>query len=171
ARAASPPRRASDLLRGHFPATAQLARFGDDAFAALLSDVTAQQCEQQLKDLLHKVEGHLFEIAGRTVQTTLSIGVAALDEQTAKARDVIDRAHRCAEDIADGNGLNIYNPADELAAAASRGDVLVMLQQALEQNSFLLLFQLIISLRGDSQEHYEVLLRPVVPQGVEVPPV
>ncbi|WP_312921660.1 EAL domain-containing response regulator [Stutzerimonas nitrititolerans] len=160
----------ANLLRGHFPATAQLARFGDDAFAALLSDVTAQQCEQQLKDLLHKVEGHLFEIAGRTVQTTLSIGVAALDEQTAKARDVIDRAHRCAEDIADGNGLNIYNPADELAAAASRGDVLAMLQQALEQNSFRLLFQPIISLRGDSQEHYEVLLRLVDPQGVEVPP-
>ncbi|MFV0454694.1 MAG: EAL domain-containing protein [Pseudomonas sp.] len=160
----------ANLLRGHFPATAQLARFGDDAFAALLSDVTAQQCEQQLNELLHKVEGHLFEIAGRTVQTTLSIGVAALDEQTAKARDVIDRAHRCAEDIADGNGLNIYNPADELAAAASRGDVLAMLQQALEQNSFRLLFQPIISLRGDSQEHYEVLLRLVDPQGVEVPP-
>ena len=160
----------ANLLRGHFPASAQLARFGDDAFAALMSDVTAPQCEQQLNELLRKVEGHLFEISGRTVQTTLSIGVAALDEQTAKARDVIDRAHRCAEDIAEGNGLNIYNPANELAAAASRGDVLAMLQQALEQNSFRLLFQPIISLRGDSQEHYEVLLRLVDTQGVEVPP-
>lgn len=158
------------LLRGHFPASAQLARFGDDAFAALLIDVNAQQCEKPLADLLHKVEGHLFEIAGRTVQTTLSIGVATLDEQTAKARNVIDRAHRCADELTDGNGLKIYNPADELAAAASRGDVLAMLQQALEQNSFRLLFQPIISLRGDSQEHYEVLLRLVDAQGVEVPP-
>lgn len=158
------------LLRGHFPANAQLARFGDDAFAALLVDVNAQQCEKPLADLLHKVEGHLFEIAGRTVQTTLSIGVATLDEQTAKARNVIDRAHRCAEELTDGNGLKVYNPADELAAAASRGDVLAMLQQALEQNSFRLLFQPIISLRGDSQEHYEVLLRLVDGQGEEVPP-
>lgn len=160
----------ANLLRGHFPASAQLARFGDDAFAALLVDVNAQQCEKPLADLLHKVEGHLFEIAGRTVQTTLSIGVATLDEQTAKARNVIDRAHRCAEELTDGNGLKIYNPADELAAAASRGDVLAMLQQALEQNSFRLLFQPIISLRGDSQEHYEVLLRLVDGQGEEVPP-
>jgi len=160
----------ANLLRGHFPETTQLARFGDDAFAALLTGMTSQQCQQPLTELLRKVEGHLFEIAGRTVQTTLSIGVATLDEQTAKARDVIDRAHRCAEDIADGNGLNIYDPADELAAAASRGDVLAMLQQALEQNSFRLLFQPIISLRGDSQEHYEVLLRLVDSQGTEVPP-
>ena len=160
----------ANQLRAHFPEPAQLARFGDDAFAALLPERTAQQCESLLDDLLHKVEGHLFEIAGRTVQTTLSIGAASLDEQTATARNIIDRAHRCAEELTNGNALRIYNPADELAAAASRGDILAMLQQALDKNSFRLLFQPIISLRGDTHEHYEVLLRLLDPQGAEVPP-
>ncbi len=160
----------AQLLRAQFKETAELARFGDDAFAVLAPETTPQQLEQPLTRLLRKVEGHLFDIGGRTVQTSLSIGAAALDEQTAKARDVIDRAHRCAEELTDGNALNIYNPADELAAAASRGNVLAMLQQALEKNSFRLLFQPIISLRGDSHEHYEVLLRLLDPQGVEVPP-
>lgn len=45
-----------------------------------------------------------------------------------------------------------------------------MVQQALENNSFRLLFQPIISLRGDAHEHYEVLLRLLNPQGEEVPP-
>lgn len=160
----------SQLLRDHFTDQAQLARFGDDAFAVLMPEAKIQQLEQPLTELLRKVEGHLFDIGGRTVQTSLSIGAATLDERTAKARDVIDRAHRCAEELADGNALRIYNPADELAAAANRGNVLAMLQQALEKNSFRLLFQPIISLRGDSHEHYEVLLRLVDPQGVEVPP-
>jgi len=160
----------AQLLRGQFQDQAQLARFGDDAFAVLMPEITPQQFEQPLTELLRKVEGHLFDIGGRTVQTSLSIGAAALDEQTAKARDVIDRAHRCAEELVDGNALRTYNPADELAAAASRGNVLAMLQQALEKNSFRLLFQPIISLRGDSHEHYEVLLRLLDPQGVEVPP-
>jgi len=160
----------AQLLRGQFPDSAELARFGDDAFAVLMPNAAPQQLQQPLTELLRKVEGHLFEVSGRTVQTSLSIGVAALDEKTAKARDVIDRAHRCAEELTDGNGLRIYNPADELAAAASRGNVLAMLQQALEKNSFRLLFQPIISLRGDSHEHYEVLLRLLDPQGVEVPP-
>ncbi|MCJ0971859.1 EAL domain-containing protein [Pseudomonas sp. PS1] len=160
----------AQILRAHFADKAQLARFGDDAFAVLVTDATPAQLEQSLTALLRKVESHLFEIDGRTIQATLSIGVAALDEQTAKARDVIDRAHRCAEELSDGNALNIYNPADELAAAANRGEVIAMVQQALEQNSFRLLFQPVISLRGDSHEHYEVLLRLLDPQGVEVPP-
>lgn len=158
------------LLREQFPQKAELARFGDDAFAVLMTEATPQQLQQPLTELLRKVEGHLFDISGRTVQTSLSIGVAALDEQTAKARDVIDRAHRCAEELSDGNALRVFDPADELAAAASRGNILAMLQQALERNSFRLLFQPIISLRGDSHEHYEVLLRLLDPQGVEVPP-
>ncbi len=160
----------ANLLRGEFKEGAELARFGDDAFAVLMAGALPAQLEPPLKAMLRQVEGHLFDVGGRTVQTSLSIGVAALDEQTAKARDVIDRAHRCAEELTDGNGLRIYDPADELAAAASRGNVLAMLQQALERNSFRLLFQPIISLRGDSHEHYEVLLRLLDPQGAEVPP-
>ena len=160
----------AQLLRGQFPQNAELARFGDDAFAVLMDEATPKQLEQPLTELLQKVEGHLFDVGGRTVQTSLSIGVAALDEQTAKARDVVDRAHRCAEELTDGNALRIYDPARELAAAASRGNVLAMLQQALEKNSFRLLFQPIISLRGDSHEHYEVLLRLLDPEGAEVPP-
>ncbi|MCQ2028324.1 EAL domain-containing protein [Stutzerimonas zhaodongensis] len=160
----------AQLLRERFHDKAELARFGDDAFAVLMAEATPMQLEQPLTELLRKVEGHLFDVGGRTVQTSLSIGVAALDEQTAKARDVIDRAHRCAEELTDGNALRVYDPAHELAAAASRGNVLAMLQQALEKNSFRLLFQPIISLRGDSHEHYEVLLRLLDAEGAEVPP-
>ncbi len=158
------------LLRGHFPGEAQLARFADDVFTVLQPGVIPQQAEPELRKLLTKVEGQLLDVGGRTVQTTLSIGVAGLDEKTAKAQDAIERAHRCADELSDGNALKLYNPADELAAAANRGDIVAMLKQALESNSFRLLFQPIISLRGDSFEHYEVLLRLLDPQGVEVPP-
>lgn len=160
----------AELLRAQFQNNAQLSRFGDDAFAVLMANVTPQQLAQPLTELLKQVEGHLFDIGGRTVQAQLCIGVAALDEKTAQAGDVIDRAHRCAEEQTDSAAVNIYSPANELAAAASRGSIIAMLQQALEKNSFRLLFQPIISLRGDSHEHYEALLRLLDPQGVEVPP-
>ena len=160
----------SGLLRAHFPVEAQLARFGDDLFAALLPGKTPEQCTATLNELLKKVEGHLFDISGRTAQTTLSIGVAGLSEKTTKAQEVIERAHRCADELSDGNAIKVFNPAEELAAAANRGNLLAMVQQALEHNSFRLLFQPIISLRGDANEHYEVLLRLLSPQGEEVPP-
>lgn len=161
-----------NLLRGQFPQDAQLARFSDDVFAVLLPGQAPDQTKPLLSNLLKKIEGHLFDIHGRTAQVTLSIGVAGLDEKTTRAQDVIERAHRGADEIAQkgGNGLKLYDPADELAAAANRGDTLAIIRQALEQNSFRLLFQPIISLRGDTHEHYEVLLRLLNPQGQEVPP-
>ena len=160
----------ANLLRAHFAEDAQLARFGDDVFTVLQAGKTPEQCEAVLGHLLKKVEGHLFDIGGRTAQTSLSIGVAGLNEKTAKAQEVVNRAQRCADELRDGNALKLFDPADELAAAANRGNIVAMLQQALEHNSFRLLFQPIISLRGDSFEHYEVLLRLLNPQGEEVPP-
>lgn len=160
----------ANLLRAHFASDAQLARFGDDVFTVLQPGMTPEQAAPGLSSLLKKVEAHLFDAGGRTVQTTLTIGAAGLNEKTAKAQEVIDRAHRCADELADGNALKLFNPADELAAAANRGNVVAMVQQALENNSFRLLFQPIISLRGDTHEHYEVLLRLLNPQGEEVPP-
>ncbi|MGE8496559.1 MAG: EAL domain-containing protein [Pseudomonas sp.] len=161
----------ANLLRAHFAGEAQLARFGDDVFTVLQPGQTPEQSAAHLNSLLKKVEGHLFDVSGRTVQTTLSIGIAGLNETTPKAQEVVDRAHRCADELNDGNALKVFNPADELAAAANRGNVIAMVQQALENNSFRLLFQPIISLRGDSHEHYEVLLRLLSPQGEEVPPL
>ena len=158
------------MLREHFPEQVQLARFSDDAFTALIPDQSPDQTEAALKALLKTAETHLFDADGRTVQITLSIGVAALDEQTTRSQDVIDRAHRCADDLKDGNALKLFNPADELEAAASRGDMLAMIQHAMENNQFRLLFQPVVSLHGDSNEQYEVLVRMLNPQGAEVPP-
>lgn len=160
----------ANLLRTHFPADAQLARFSDDVFSVLQPGLSPEQARDGLQALRKKVEGHLFDVSGRTAQLTLSIGVAGLNETTPRAEEVIDRAHRCADEITDGNDVRLYDPASELAAAASRGNLAAMVQQALETNSFRLLFQPIISLRGDSHEHYEVLLRLLSPQGEEVPP-
>ncbi|MGH8436894.1 MAG: EAL domain-containing protein [Pseudomonas sp.] len=160
----------ANLLRAHFAGEAQLARFGDDVFTVLQPGLSPEQTQAGLAELLKKVESHMFDVSGRTVQTSLSIGIAGLNEKTPKAQEVIDRAHRCADELSGGNALKLFNPAQELAAAANRGNVVAMVQQALENNSFRLLFQPIISLRGDSHEHYEVLLRLLNPQGVEVPP-
>ena len=161
----------ANLLRAHFSGEAQIARFGDDVFAVLQPGQVPEKCQEHLAALLKKVEGHLFDVSGRTVQTSLSIGVAGLNEKTAKAQEVVDRAHRCADELKEGNALKVFNPADELAAAASRGNIIAMIQQALENNSFRLLFQPIISLRGDNFEHYEALLRLVSPQGEDIPPL
>lgn len=90
--------------------------------------------------------------------------MAAISEKTGKAAEVLDRARRCSEENDQGNHLHIHNPVDDLAASASRGNIIAMIQHALETNSFRLLFQPVISLRGEQDELYEVLLRLVTPR-------
>jgi diguanylate cyclase (GGDEF)-like protein/PAS domain S-box-containing protein len=160
----------ADLLRGHFPEDAHVARLSDDVFAVLQSNISPQQQRPLLESLLKRVEEHFFDTAGRTIQTTLSIGVAGLNETTAKAEEVIGRAQQCVDSLEQPNGIKVYDPSEELAEAANRGNLVAMLQHALVNNSFRLLFQPIISLRGDQHEHYEVLLRLLRPNGSEVPP-
>ncbi len=160
----------ANILRQQLNQGSQIARFADDVFTVLIPDVAPEQSQVELLALMKKTEAQLFDINGRTAQTSLTVGVAGLNEKTSKATDVLKRAHNCADQATQTNTLKIYNPADEIAAAANRGDIIAMLQQALENNSFKLLFQPIISLRGDTDELYEVLLRLVNPQGEEVPP-
>ncbi|MCQ4346279.1 EAL domain-containing protein [Pseudomonas stutzeri] len=159
----------ASLLREHFGEHAQLARFADDSFAALLP-LAPEQAEDGLRSLLKKAEGHLFDVGGRSVQITLSIGAAGISEQCAQSQLVVERALRCADQLGDGNALKVYDPAEELAAAASRGSLVAMVQQAIDSNGFQLLFQPIISLHGDEREHYEASLLLRNPQGEIVPP-
>lgn len=162
----------ADVLKKSLSPDTQIARLADNVFCTLKPQVLPEQQREELDALRLKVEGQLFEINGRTAQTTLSIGAAALTEKTSKASEVLDRARRCCDDSSNGTGnaLRIHNPADDLAAAASSGNIVAMIQQALATNSFRLLFQPIISLRGDKEEQYEVLLRLINPQGEEVAP-
>lgn len=162
----------ANQLKEHFVPPAVLARFSDDAFAVLVQGGTAEQLESRLKPLLRQAVSQPIEINKRALQPSYSIGLTALDEQTVNAHEIMDRAHRCALTIAKqgGNAIKRYDPAEELAAAASRGSLIAIVQQALEQSRFRLLFQPLISLRGDSREHYEVLLRLNNTQNEEVPP-
>lgn len=158
------------LLRQHFDAGAELARLADDSFAALLPDCTLEQAEGLLRPLLKQIEAHLFEVAERSVQITLSIGLAGIDARHDQAQPILDRTLRCVEQLVNGNDLKRYDPSEELAAAASRGNLAAILQQALEGNGFQLHFQPVVNLHGAPGEHYEVQLQLHNPQGDKVPP-
>ncbi len=160
----------AQTLRQSLDKKNQLARLADNVFCALLPNATPEQHQPQLASLLQLVANKLYAIDGRTAQTTLSIGVAPISEKSGKPAEVLERARRASEENGAGNHLHIHNPADELAASASRGNTIAMVQHALETNNFRLLFQPVISLRGDHDELYEALLRLITPQGEEVVP-
>ncbi|MBA1258441.1 EAL domain-containing response regulator [Pseudomonas oryzihabitans] len=162
----------AERLREHFGTLVTLSRFADDAFTALLPQAADASLDSAFERLLGRQERQPLPLAGRTLAISYSIGVVSLDNHTKSAGDLVDRAHRSARQVAQrgGNACKRYDPQEELAAAANRGNLVAMVKQALQQNGFRLLFQPVIGLRGSSHEYYEALLRLVNPQGEEVSP-
>ncbi len=161
----------AQLLREHFAEGTLIARFGDDACSVLIPGKEPEAAVETLDKLRQKVEANLFEANGRTVQITLSIGVSAISETSADPAEAVNRAHRLADQIshANGNAVKVFNPLEELAHQANRGNLIALIKHTLETNGFRLLFQPVISLRGDEAENYETFLRLLNHEGEEVP--
>ena len=172
----------TDLLLRDFAAvleeqtndTMTLARISDEAFCILALPLEEQAMADLAETIRKTVDDHLFDIQGRTAQVTVSIGVAAITENAPKAADLLGRAHTAHSAVRDlaghenGNGVVTYNPADyETLDDANSMDAI---SKALEENRFRLLFQPIINLRGEGEEHYEALVRMLDKDDKEVSP-
>jgi diguanylate cyclase (GGDEF)-like protein/PAS domain S-box-containing protein len=162
------------LLKEQAPEDMILARLSDDAFCLLCQPCEEKALTELCEALCKKVEDHLFDINGRTVQLTLSIGVAAITENAPKAPDLMGRAHTASSELKkkegheQGNGVLVYNPADyETMDESNSADAI---QKALDDNRFKLLFQPIINLRGEGEEHYEAFVRMLNKDDEEVSP-
>jgi diguanylate cyclase (GGDEF)-like protein/PAS domain S-box-containing protein len=162
------------LLSEQTPEAYTLARLSDDAFCLLSHPCEEKAMARVCEDICKKIEDHLFEINGRTVQITVSIGVAAITENSPKAPDLMGRAHTASSELKkkegheSGNGVLVYNPADYEAMDANNSADAI--QKALDENRFRLLFQPIINLRGEGEEHYEAFVRMINDDNEETSP-
>ena len=162
------------LLKEQLGDEYSLSRLSDDAFSMMALPGDEKALAAQAEQVRKAIEDHLFEINGRTVPVTVSIGVAAITENSPKAEELIGRAHTASADVKklegheQGNGVRIYNPADY--EKLDNTNSIEAIQKALEDNRFRLLFQPIINLRGEGEEHYEAFVRMLDKDDNEVSP-
>ena len=114
------------------------------------------------------VEKMMFEIREKTVRPTCTFAGAifssdATDNPDAALEATLDSAITALRSTLESSeGNTVHLPAFESAEQEYDDEanrVLSLITEAIENQSFTLLFQPIISLRGDSDEHYEVFLR------------
>jgi EAL domain-containing protein (putative c-di-GMP-specific phosphodiesterase class I)/PAS domain-containing protein len=143
-------------------------------------------CGKTREDAINIADGHraavenlMFEIREKTVRPTCTFGGAILNAEgnesaTAALEATLDNAIttlRAALEAGNGNTVKLPafdNAEQEYDDEANR--VLSLITEAIENQSFTLLFQPIISLRGDSDEHYEVFLRMSDREGNQMAP-
>ena len=122
------------------------------------------------------VEKALFEIDAKTQRCTVSVAVTTIGEES----DISDAANSALAILISSRAPDDTNKlywdttstgqdSEEVETDDARR-MLSLINAAIENQSFVLLFQPIISLRGDSDEHYEVFLRLPDESGEQILP-
>lgn len=137
------------------------ARAGDTAYALLIPAVKAERTLELAQSFALKISQQAFRCGDEQKQATVSIGVTDIDAD--HVDPALDRCWRAVETLREksgkpgiGNGAQLIAPDRPRAVTRGQDE---LLQEAIDDNRFLLLFQPVIGLRGAKGEHYEVLLR------------
>jgi multidomain signaling protein FimX len=148
---------------------ARLARIANHRFGIAAIGASQAGGDVLAERLRETVEASLLEVDGKTVRRTITIGAAAMSA-TGTVAETMNLAFRTLMG-ARGAGKTNYIQWPSVATLEAEGNtdglsgeqrrILKLVNDAIDKQTFVLLFQPIISLRGDSDEHYEVFLRLV----------
>ncbi len=119
------------------------------------------------------VQDLLVEVNTSTVRPTLSFGGAIYQETNDSAADnCLNSAFAAtlSEPCLKGNQVELPRAENEDGPSEDAVQILSLINEAIENQKFVLLFQPTISLRGDSDEHYEVFLRMLDRGGKQMAP-
>lgn len=151
-----------------------VARIGEDVYGILLHGSNAEQAQGFAEHIRKAIQEHLVAVDQRTIQVTVSVGIALVNESSRSPKEVLQHAHEASYHVRkmdgheQGNGVYLYNPA-ELANTDSER-LSAKIEAGIKENSLKLLFQPVINLRDEAGEHYETLLRLVDTDGSDISP-
>jgi diguanylate cyclase (GGDEF)-like protein/PAS domain S-box-containing protein len=141
-----------------------LAHFSDEEFLLLVPGIDSELHKQKATELCKKVEAYICSAGAKSVQVTLSIGIAPISETATNPDEIIKRAHQASDEARSegkdsvGNRAKIYTPKINSSGSNDDAVLLEIIRHALTKEAFGVLFQPVVSLQGDDTEYYEVLI-------------
>lgn len=146
-----------------------LCRFSEEGFMLLIPQAGADAAFERGKEIAKTLRDYIVDIDGATMQFIFLAGVSVVNETTSNSDTPVSHAIKALEMAKEQFAKDhatlawIYEERHERNEDGSRSkkETSRMVQAALDNGHFRLLFQPILSLRGSDKEHYEVLLRMV----------
>lgn len=154
-----------------------LARFGDHTFTLLSEKSNTLDAEPLAEHLCGVIQQMNYQDGPDLKQTSCSIGIALQSQETESSQELINQAYQAFE-TAKREGGNRHFTYDPEEMSPSYGDkeqgnenkIHDLIEYALNNDKFKLVFQPIVSLQGDSRENYAVLTRLVDQNDEEILP-
>ena len=145
------------LLGSELPAGIAHGRVSNDGFVALMTRCSAKEALRKVEAIQDTIHQHFFDVEGRTtrcesVATVMALGKDAGDN----LEDLIDCTYAGILDLLSERGdrrAAIYKPP---AAPIQMGNAELNLDSLQSEGLLRLLYQPVVSLRGDAGEYYEM---------------
>jgi diguanylate cyclase (GGDEF)-like protein/PAS domain S-box-containing protein len=140
-----------------------LARIGEDVFAWIRPNINAEEALTAAEKFRKGIEHLVIDANSQTVTITASVGVALINDSCSDPRDILQRAHQASDAVRynqghkEGNGIHLFLAQEAALDNAAKG-IENQVIEALKAGSFDLLFQPLVNLKGNEQEHYETLI-------------
>ncbi|WP_290649591.1 EAL domain-containing protein [Aquisalimonas sp.] len=147
-------------------------RFADDVFLVLLPHRNVHDTLALAEAVRERVEGHIVQAGKHTVTSTCTVGAVMVDGHTLEAKDAIAAAHQACEAAraTGGNRVHLYAAEERENPGGGNEGWQDVIEDALEQNRFYLVYMPVASLTGDTSGRYEVRIRLRGEDGVELVP-
>ncbi|MEJ2043592.1 MAG: EAL domain-containing protein [Reinekea sp.] len=159
----------ADALKQYIRDAALLARYSDEMFALMFPTADLASVQTKLEHMQDKIADMLFEAAGKTVQVQLVSGIAHIDESCKSGNEALVHADQAYSQAVKQNTKTAYFDKSDIANLADNS-LITKIDHALTHDKLRVQFQPVMSLRGDSKEHYDVLVRLTDKDGSDVLP-
>ncbi len=139
-----------------------LSRYTHDCFVVIAIDYTKDNIESYATQLQTAVSQLEANINKTHINTTCCIGITLIDRDSPEYNDILARSKKAVTFATDKGANQIYTYIPD-KGELTRQEVDVkfkeQLTDALKNDKFLLHYQPIVSLHGDTDERYEVFIR------------
>jgi diguanylate cyclase (GGDEF)-like protein len=162
----------AEIIRVHAQPNDICGRFGGIEFTVLIERGTLRDLEAWAESTVRAVSDHMFEINGKTVSVTCTLGMSEITTGTDKAESLVLDAERANQRGRQrgGDQVVIAEISDESTRIRRFDDLWVQrIKTALMENRFRLVHMPIANLKGVQQKIYDTFVRMVDEQGDDVP--
>ncbi|HEB81617.1 MAG TPA: EAL domain-containing protein [Gammaproteobacteria bacterium] len=164
-------REAAKVLQETVNSNDVLSRYTHDSFAIIAYDYNRDNIEAYASEIQNAISQLETSIKDTQINTTVSIGIALIDKDSPEYNEILARSEKAvASAIKKGsNSVHIYVPEKgELTRHEVDARFKSQLTEALKNDHFVLHYQPIVSLHGDTDERYEVFVRLAVADSDEL---
>jgi diguanylate cyclase (GGDEF)-like protein len=166
---------AANRLRNLLNAEQPAARFSDAILTVLAPDLFGEAPLKMARRIRDTVEAGFYKVGDQALLLRTSIGIATTNDRSQDHLMLIQRADSACGLAQEAKGERIYlqqsvPPVQSDQETSSRARVLDQVREIVQHEWLWLVFQPVVSMRGDTNERYEALLRMRDRQGQDLVP-